>query len=400
MKHINFSGQRALVRVDFNVPIKEGAITDDTRIRAAIPTIRHIVEHGGSVILLSHLGRPQKKKLPNGEIDVASFTLAPIAPHLASLMDTQVQFIPVTRGISAYEQISQLPSGSIVLLENTRFEPGETKGDEALAKDWAKMADVFVNDAFGTAHRAHASNAIVAKFFDQSHKGFGLLLEKEIEAAKQVLYSPERPFTAILGGAKVSDKILLIENLLDKADSIIIGGGMAYTFFKASGGDIGSSLCENDKLMLAEELINKAKSKGVDLLLPQDSIIADQFAADANSRLANSDEIAPGWMGLDIGPAAIATFSKTIQDSKTICWNGPMGVFEMESFAQGTKSIAEEVAKATESGAYSLIGGGDSVAAINQLNLQNKVSYVSTGGGAMLTMLEGGSMPGITAIKS
>ena len=399
MINLDVNHKNVLVRVDFNVPIKEGQVTDDTRIRAAIPTIQALLEKGAQkIILLSHLGRPLKALNEDGSLNVKKFTLAPIAPHLESLMGKKVIFVPTVSGPQAEKAIADAPAGSILLLENTRFEAGEEKGKSELAEQWAKLGQVFINDAFGTAHRAHASNAILAGFFDAKHKSFGLLMQKEVESAQKVLDHPDKPFTAILGGAKVSDKIMLIENLLDKADNIIIGGGMAYTFMKAQGGKIGSSLCEEDKLDLASELIAKAKTKSVNLLLPVDSIAADAFAADAKTQTVNSKEIPDGWLGLDIGPEAIKEFSDAIKASRTICWNGPMGVFEMAAFANGTKQVAEAVAAATKNGAFSLVGGGDSVAAVNQMGLDDEVSYVSTGGGAMLTMLEGGDMPGISSI--
>ncbi|HPG07755.1 MAG TPA: phosphoglycerate kinase [Saprospiraceae bacterium] len=399
MIKIDVKDKDVLVRVDFNVPIKEGKVSDDTRIKAAIPTINTLLDQGArKIILLSHLGRPLKALNEDGSLNVAKFSLAPVAPHLAALIRKPVLFVPYVSGPEAEKAVAEAPSGSILLLENTRFEAGEEKGKQELAEKWAKLGQVFINDAFGTAHRAHASNAILAGFFDAAHKSFGLLMQKEVESAQKVLNQPERPFTAILGGAKVSDKILLIENLLDKADNIIIGGGMAYTFMKAQGGKIGSSLCEEEKLDLANELVTKAKAKGVNLLLPVDSIAADAFAADAKTQLVMSNQIPDGWLGLDIGPEAVVTFSDAIKASKTICWNGPMGVFEMPAFANGTKKIAEAVAAATKLGAFSLVGGGDSVAAVNQMGLDDEVSYVSTGGGAMLTMLEGGDMPGISSI--
>ncbi|RMD72744.1 MAG: phosphoglycerate kinase, partial [Bacteroidetes bacterium] len=311
----------------------------------------------------------------------------------------EVKFCPEPVGEQARKMAAELQPGEVLLLENTRFEPGEEKGDENLARQWAELADVYVNDAFGTAHRAHASTATVAKFFPKGAKTMGFLMQAEVENANKVLHQPERPLTAIVGGAKVSDKILLLERLLDFVDNLLIGGGMAYTFIKSQGGQVGNSLVEEDRLELAAQLLAKAKDKGVQLLLPVDSVIADKFAADARTQVAPSNAIPDGWMGLDIGPEAVAAFSKVITDSKTILWNGPMGVFEMEPFAQGTKAIAEAVARATEKGAFSLVGGGDSVAAVTQMGLADKVSFVSTGGGAMLEFLEGKTLPGIAALQ-
>ncbi|MDR3680807.1 MAG: phosphoglycerate kinase [Flavipsychrobacter sp.] len=395
----NFSGEKALVRVDFNVPIKEGKITDDNRIRAAIPTIKKILSDGGSVILMSHWGRPLKdiEKKPN--LTLADFSLKPILAHLSDMLGTQVLFADDCIGTDAVEKAKNLKAGEVLLLENLRFYKEEEKGDKDFAEKLAKLGDIYVNDAFGTAHRAHASTAIIAQFFAPEKRMFGALMESEVIAAEEVLHNSKKPFTAIIGGAKVSDKITIIENLLDKATDIIIGGGMAYTFYKAEGGHIGNSLCEDDKLDVALALMKKADEKGVCIHLPSDSIIADKFAADANTSSANNEQIPDGWMGLDIGVMAIAEFTKVIKDSKTILWNGPMGVFEMEKFQHGTKAIADAVVAATKNGAFSLVGGGDSVAAINKFGLADKVSYVSTGGGAMLEYFEGKELPGIAAIK-
>jgi len=390
----NFSGEKALIRVDFNVPLNANfEITDDNRIRAAVPTIKKILSDGGSVILMSHLGRPKE-----GPTD--KYSLKHLIAHLSELLSgAQVEFANDCIGEEAIQKAAALQPGQVLLLENLRFYKQEEKGDEAFAEKLSKLGDVYVNDAFGTAHRAHASTAIIAKFFPGDKRLFGLLMEGEVSSAEKVLHNSEKPFTAILGGAKVSDKILIIENLLERANNIIIGGGMAYTFLKAQGKEIGSSLCEEDKLVLANELLEKAKAKGVGFYLPKDSIVADKFDANANTKLSSNDNIEKGWMGLDIGDEAIKDFGQVILESKTILWNGPMGVFEMEKFKKGTKSIADFVVEATTRGAFSLVGGGDSVAAVNQFGLADKVSYVSTGGGAMLEYFEGKELPGIAAIK-
>ena len=390
----NFSGEKALVRVDFNVPLNDKfEITDDNRMRASIPTIKKILNDGGSVILMSHLGRPKE-----GPTD--KYSLRHLIPHLIKLLNgTTVLFANDCIGEEAVQKSASLQPGDVLLLENLRFYKEEEKGDEAFAEKLSKLADVYVNDAFGTAHRAHASTAIIAKFFSANKKMFGLLMEDEVSSAEKVLHNSETPFTAILGGAKVSDKILIIENLLQRANNIIIGGGMAYTFLKAQGKEIGSSLCEEDKLSLANDLLAKAKAKGVAFHLPKDSVIADKFDANANTQQVSNDSIPSGWMGLDIGEEAIKEFGQVILESRTILWNGPMGVFEMEKFKKGTKAVADFVAEATSKGAFSLVGGGDSVAAVNQFGLADKVSYVSTGGGAMLEYFEGKELPGIAAIK-
>jgi phosphoglycerate kinase len=402
MKNLDLKGKKALVRVDFNVPLdKESfAITDDTRIRAALPTIRHLLAEGAAVILMSHLGRPLKKKKEDGSIDRESFTLAHLVDHLSQELGRTVQFCPETVGEKARSMAAALQPGEVLLLENTRFYPGEEKGDEALAGQMAELGDVYVNDAFGTAHRKHASTATVAQFFAADAKFFGFLMQAEIDNANKVVKDPEHPVTAIVGGAKVSDKILLLERLIDFVDNLLIGGAMAYTFMKARGGQTGNSLTEDDKLDLANSLVEKAKAKGVQLLLPVDSVVADAFKDEARHQVTASDAIPDGWMGLDIGPEARQAFSAVINASRTILWNGPMGVFEMENFAAGTKAIALATADATEKGAFSLIGGGDSVAAVNQLGLARRVSFVSTGGGAMLEFLEGKELPGIAAIKA
>ncbi|MBL7718766.1 MAG: phosphoglycerate kinase [Flavipsychrobacter sp.] len=395
----NFNGQKALIRVDFNVPIKEGKITDDTRIKAALPTIEKVLEDGGSVILMSHFGRPHKDIEKKPHLTLADFSLKPVAEHLSTLLDKEVLFAEDALGEDAAQKAANLQPGQVLLLENLRYYKEEEKGDKAMAEKLSKLGDVYVNDAFGTAHRAHASTAVIAQFFNSDSRMFGLLMEGEVSAAEQVLNNNKKPFTAIIGGAKVSDKILIIENLLDRATDIIIGGGMAYTFFKAEGGHIGTSLCEDDRLDMARDLLQKAKDKGVCIHLPADSIIADKFAADANTSSAINSEIPDGWMGLDIGQLACQNFTKVIKDSKTILWNGPMGVFEMEKFQNGTKAIADAVAEATADGAYSLVGGGDSVAAVNKFGYTTQVSYVSTGGGALLELFEGKELPGIAAIK-
>jgi phosphoglycerate kinase len=399
---LDFNGKKVLVRVDFNVPLdkKTFAITDDTRMRAAVPTIKKILSDGGAVILMSHLDRPLKKLKEDGSLDVERFTLRHLVPHLTDLLGCPVAFANDCIGNEAIEKTAGLKSGEVLLLENTRFHAGEEKGDEEMATKLAALGDMYVNDAFGTAHRAHASTATIAHFFDKNHKTFGYLMEAEITNAERVLHHAERPSIAIIGGAKVSDKILILEKLVETVDILIVGGGMAYTFEKAMGGSIGNSLCENDRLDHALALIEKAKARGVKFLLPEDSIIADKFDAAANTQEVPTGEIPDGWMGLDIGPKAVAAFSTAILSAKTILWNGPMGVFEMEKFANGTKTVALAVAEATVMGAFSLVGGGDSVAAITQMELSDAVSYVSTGGGAMLEFLEGKELPGIAAIKA
>lgn len=392
----NFSGQKALIRVDFNVPLDKAtqAITDDTRMKAVIPTIQKILKDGGSVILMSHLGRPK-------EGPEEKYSLKHLVQHLSELLGgTTVLFANDCIGEQAYLTADMMKPGEVLLLENLRFYKEEEKGDAAFAEKLSKLGDVYVNDAFGTAHRAHASTAVIAQFFPKEKRMFGFVMEGEVNSAEKVLHAAEKPFTAIIGGAKVSDKILIIENLLERATDIIIGGGMAYTFMKAQGGKIGKSLCEDDRLQTASDLLENAKAKGVNIHLPADSVIADNFAADANTQTAASNEIPDGWMGLDVGPEAAKAFAEVILRSKTILWNGPMGVFEMEKFQKGTKAIADAVAEATEKGAFSLVGGGDSVAAVNQFGYTEKVSYVSTGGGAMLEYFEGKELPGIAAVKA
>ncbi len=395
----NFSGKKALIRVDFNVPVKDGKITDDTRIRAALPTINKVLNDGGSVVLMSHWGRPLKDMEKKPHLTPADFSLKPVAKHLADLLGREVKFAEDCMGEDAVKQSENLQAGQVLLLENLRLYKQEEKGDPGFAEKLATYGDVYVNDAFGTAHRAHASTAVIADYFERGQKMFGLLMEGEVKAAEQVMNNAEKPFVAIIGGAKVSDKILIIENLLNKATDIIIGGGMAYTFFKAQGCHIGNSLCEDERTQTALDLLKKAEEKGVCIHLPSDSIVADKFDAEANTSSANNSEIPEGWMGLDIGALACETFGKVIRDSRTILWNGPMGVFEMEKFQHGTKCVADAVADATASGAFSLVGGGDSVAAVNKFGYTDKVSYVSTGGGAMLEFFEGKELPGIAAIN-
>jgi len=390
----DFTGKRAIVRVDFNVPLNEKfEITDDTRIRAAIPTIQKLREKGAAVILMSHLGRPK-----NGYED--KFSLKHIINDLSGKLGTEVLFASDCIGEEAYEKSKSLGAGDVLLLENLRLYKEETKGDEEFAGKLARLADVYVNDAFGTAHRAHASTAVIAKFFPGDKKMFGYVMANEIKNINKVLKEAEKPFTAILGGAKVSGKIEIINNLLDKVDNLIIGGGMMFTFIKAAGGNVGNSLVEDDLLETAKEAVAKAEKLGVRLLIPQDAVIADKFDNDANRKTVNSADIPEGWMGLDIGEKTIEKFSEVIENSATILWNGPMGVFEMENFAKGTVSIAKSIAGATAKGAFSLVGGGDSVAAVNKFNLQDKVSYVSTGGGAMLEYIEGKTLPGIAAVEN
>ncbi len=384
----NFSGHKALIRVDFNVPLNSNLqITDDSRILAAIPTIKKILNDGGSVILMSHLGRPK-----NGPED--RFSLKHIVPHLSKLLKINVGFADDCIGESAVSAAADLLPGEVLLLENVRFYKEETKGDEEFAKKLARLGDVYVNDAFGTAHRAHASTTILAKFFPND-KLFGYVMANELKSINKLLNDTERPFTAIMGGAKVSDKILLIDQLIDKVDYLLIGGGMSYTFAKAMGGKIGKSLVEEDKMDEAISIMNKAKGK---IILPKDSIIADAFSNDAKIATANNDAIPDDWMGLDIGPETIKDFTEIIKKSKSILWNGPLGVFEMSNFQQGTKAIAEAIVEATKNGSYSLIGGGDSAAAINKFHLADQVSYVSTGGGALLEYIEGKELPGVKAI--
>jgi len=389
--NFNFKDEKVLVRVDFNVPLdSEFNITDDSRIAAAIPTIKKILNDGGSCILMSHLGRPK-------EGPAEKYSLKHIISRIEQLSGAKVLFADDCIGSSAAELSSNLKPGEILLLENLRFYKNEENGDVEFAEKLSKYGTFYVNDAFGTAHRAHASTAVIAQFFS-GKKCFGYVMANEIANAEKVVKHPERPFTAIVGGAKVSDKLLIIENLMDIADNIIIGGGMAYTFAKAQGGNIGKSLCEDDRMPLALALIEKAKAKGVNLYLPVDSIVADNFANDANTNVSNNNEIANDYMGLDIGPVASKLFCEVISNSKTVLWNGPMGVFEMSSFEAGTKAVALAVAEQTKIGGFSLIGGGDSAAAIHKFHLADQVSYVSTGGGALLEYFEGKELPGVKAI--
>lgn len=385
----NFKDKKALIRVDFNVPLKDGKVTDANRIEAAKPTITKILEDGGSVVLMSHLGRPEGKE--------EKYSLEKIVYKVSEVLGVEVKFVDDSIGDKVNSAADNLQPGDVLLLENLRFYEEETKGDENFAKQLSQLGDIYVNDAFGTAHRAHASTTIVAKFFED--KCFGYLLAKEIKSLDKVLNSSEKPVTAILGGAKVSSKITVIENILDKIDHLIIGGGMAYTFILAQGGKIGNSLVEEDKQELALEILKKAKEKGVKIHLPVDSVIADSFSEEANTQVERIDNIPDGWMGLDAGPESLKNFKEVIQNSKIILWNGPLGVFEMDKFAKGTITVGEFIAEATANGTFSLVGGGDSVAAVKKFGFEDKVSYVSTGGGAMLEMLEGKSLPGIEAIS-
>ena len=390
---LHLEGERALIRVDFNVPLNEAReVTDDTRIRAALPTIQHVLKQGGSVVLMSHLGRP---KGPD-----AQFSLKHVLPRLEALLGQPVKFAPNCVEDTALDVTQSLKPGEVALLENLRFHPEEKAGDEFFAGQLAENGTVYINDAFGTAHRAHASTAVIARFFPED-KAFGLLLAKEIDALQKVLAHPEAPLTAIIGGAKVSSKLGIIEHLIGRVDRLIVGGGMAYTFVQAQGGKIGNSLVESEMHAQALAILEKANVTGTELLLPHDTLIVDQFAADAATGVVETNAIPDGWMGLDIGPATTQRFVEAVLSSRTVLWNGPMGVFEMDAFAKGTNAVADALAEATsESGAFTLIGGGDSVAAINKAGLAEKVSYVSTGGGAMLEYLEGKELPGIAAMRS
>ncbi len=399
MNHWNLDGETVILRVDFNVPIKNGVITDDTRIVKSLDTVNALLKSNAKLIIMSHLGRPLKELLLDGSIDFAKFSLQPIAKKLGELLNINVHFAKDCGGPDTLRLLAELKSGEILLLENTRFNKQEEKGDLEWAKSLSTLGEYYVNDAFGSAHREHCSTATIARFFDKEHKSFGLLMDAEVKNASKVMDNPERPFTAILGGAKVSDKINLISSLIDRCDNILIGGGMAFTFFAAKGIPIGKSLCESDKLDLAKSLLQKAHEKNVKIFLPLDSVAADSFSNEAKYYITNEEEIHQDFMGLDIGSQTIEKYNEIILASKTIVWNGPMGVFEMSNFSNGTKQIALSVANATAAGAFSLIGGGDSVAAINKYELSNQVSFISTGGGAMLEFLEGKELPGIAAMN-
>ncbi len=391
IEDFNFENKKALIRVDFNVPLDdEFNVTDTNRIEAAKPTIIKVLEDGGSVVLMSHLGRPKGKRNPD-------LSLEHICTTVSEVLGVQVKFVPECRGEVAESAVTEMGMGEVLLLENLRFHSEETSGDQNFAEALSKLGDVYINDAFGTAHRAHASTTVVAQFFPEN-RCFGYLLAKEIEAIEKVMQTGEKPVLAILGGAKVSSKITIIENILDKVDHLIIGGGMTYTFVKAKGGKVGDSICEDDKMDLALEILKKAEEKGVKVHIPVDVIAANDFSNDAETRVTNSDEIPDGWQGLDAGPRTLENFKEVILNSKTILWNGPIGVFEMESFAKGTIAVGNFIAEATRNGSFSLVGGGDSVAAVKQFGFEDKVSYVSTGGGAMLESLEGKTLPGIAAI--
>ncbi len=389
----NFSGKKALIRVDFNVPLNENfEITDDTRIRGALPTIQKVIEKGGSPIIMSHFGRPK-----NGPED--KYSMRHLVSHLGKLLGKTVQLAPDCVGKEVKAIADSLKPGEVLLLENLRFHKEEEKGDVEFSGQLAELGDCWINDAFGTAHRAHASTAVIAQFFPND-KMFGYLVESEVESLDKVVAKPERPLTAIMGGAKVSTKITIIENMLNKVDNLIVGGGMIFTFVKAQGGNIGSSLVEDDYLELAKTVIKKAKEKGVNLIIASDCVAADKFAEDANTEICKTKDIKEGWMGLDVGPETIAKFKEVIGNSKTVLWNGPAGVFEMEKFAAGTKAIGDAVVEATKKGAFSLVGGGDSVAAVNKFGIAGGVSYISTAGGAMLEYLEGKVLPGIAAVRA
>lgn len=388
----DFSGKKALIRVDFNVPLNENfEITDDTRIRAALPTIKKVMEAGGSPVIMSHFGRPK-----SGPED--KFSMRHLVAHLSNLLGVEVKLAPDCVGEEVKKMTADLKPGEVLMLENLRFHAGETKGDEEFAKQLAENGDCWINDAFGTAHRAHASTAVIAKFFPND-KMFGYLIESEVESLDKVVKNPKRPFTAIMGGAKVSSKITIIENLLSSVDNLIIGGGMTYTFVKANGGKVGNSLCEPDFFDTARNIEKLAKEKGVNLILATDVVAADDFSQDANTRVVPADQIPEGWQGLDAGPESIAKFKEVIENSATILWNGPVGVFEIDKFAVGSKAVGEAIVEATKKGAFSLVGGGDSVACVNKFNLAEGVSYISTAGGALLEYLEGRVLPGVAAVK-
>ena len=392
IENYDFSGKKALIRVDFNVPLDEQFnITDDTRITAALPTIKKVIENGGAAIIMSHLGRPKK-----GPED--KFSMKHLVPHLSELLGgMKVKMAPDCVGEATKKMADALKPGEVLVLENLRFHPEEEAGDVAFAKQLSELGDCWINDAFGTAHRAHASTAVIAQFFPND-KLFGYLVDSEVKSLDKVLKAPKRPFTAIMGGSKVSSKITIIENLLNSVDNLIIGGGMIFTFVKAQGGKIGGSLCEDDYMPLALEILKKAKEKGVKIILATDVVEADAFSENANTHIVAANNISDGWSGLDVGPETIATFKKVIGESKTILWNGPAGVFEMDKFAAGTKAIGDAIVEATAKGAFSLVGGGDSVAAVNKFGIADKVSYISTAGGAMLEYLEGRVLPGIAAV--
>lgn len=388
----DFSGKKALIRVDFNVPLNENfEITDDTRIRAALPTIKKVMEAGGSPVIMSHFGRPK-----SGPED--KFSMRHLVAHLSNLLGVDVKLAPDCVGEEVKIMTADLKPGEVLMLENLRFHAGETKGDEEFAKQLAENGDCWINDAFGTAHRAHASTAVIAKFFPND-KMFGYLIESEVESLDKVVKNPKRPFTAIMGGAKVSSKITIIENLLSSVDNLIIGGGMTYTFVKANGGEVGNSICEPDFFDTARNIEKLAKEKGVNLILATDVVAADDFSQDANTRVVAADQIPEGWQGLDAGPESIAKFKEVIENSATILWNGPVGVFEIDKFAVGSKAVGEAIVEATKKGAFSLVGGGDSVACVNKFNLAEGVSYISTAGGALLEYLEGRVLPGVAAVK-
>jgi phosphoglycerate kinase len=387
VKDVDVKGKRVFCRVDFNVPMKDGQVTDDTRIRAALPTIQYLVEQGAKVLLASHLGRPKGQA-------VEELRLTPVAKRLSELLGKDVKKTDEAHGESVKSEIDSMNEGDVLLLENVRFYPGEEKNDPKLAKAFAELADVYVNDAFGAAHRAHASTEGIAKHLPAVS---GFLMEKELEVLGKALSNPERPFTAIIGGAKVKDKIGVIDNLLEKVDNLIIGGGLAYTFVKAQGHEIGKSLLEEDKIELAKSFMEKAKAKGVNFYMPVDAIVADDFSADANSKVVAIEEIPSDWEALDIGPKTAETYRDVIQKSKLVIWNGPMGVFEIDKFAEGTKAVAQALADA--SGTYSVIGGGDSAAAVEKFNLADKMSHISTGGGASLEFMEGKELPGVVALN-
>lgn len=388
----DFSGKKALIRVDFNVPLNENfEITDDTRIRAALPTIKKVMEAGGSPVIMSHFGRPK-----SGPED--KFSMRHLVAHLSNLLGVEVKLAPDCVGEEVKKMTADLKPGEVLMLENLRFHAGETKGDEEFAKQLAENGDCWINDAFGTAHRAHASTAVIAKFFPND-KMFGYLIESEVESLDKVVKNPKRPFTAIMGGAKVSSKITIIENLLSSVDNLIIGGGMTYTFVKANGGEVGNSICEPDFFDTARNIEKLAKEKGVNLILATDVVAADDFSQDANTRVVAADQIPEGWQGLDAGPESIAKFKEVIENSATILWNGPVGVFEIDKFAVGSKAVGEAIVEATKKGAFSLVGGGDSVACVNKFNLAEGVSYISTAGGALLEYLEGRVLPGVAAVK-